>query len=166
MFNVMMEHPIGVSRPGRVCFAKAATFAELNRGGLHDTNITRSGCTVGRYALPIIIKGEGRGDALPATTFAELNLGNQLLTNITRSGYNEPTPIQSYALPIIIKGKDVMACALTGSGRTATFVLLMINVINTQGISSSEFSQRQTPDAIVITPALHQCCSSRFTMCQ
>ena len=49
-------------------------------------------------------------------------------------------------------GQDVMACAQTGSGKTAAFVLPMINVINTRGVSSSEFSSVQTPDAMVVTP--------------
>ena len=84
--------------------------------------------------------------------FAELNLGDQLQRNIARSGYTEPTPVQKWALPIICDGKDIMACAQTGSGKTAAFVLPMINIINTSGVSSSEFSQTQTPDAMVITP--------------
>jgi len=79
-------------------------------------------------------------------------LGDQLQRNIARSGYSEPTPVQTYALPMICSGKDVMACAQTGSGKTAAFVLPMIKLINDQGISSSEFSQVQTPDAMVITP--------------
>ena len=45
-----------------------------------------------------------------------------------------------------------MACAQTGSGKTAAFVLPMINIINNSGPSSSEFSSTQTPDAMVITP--------------
>ena len=85
-------------------------------------------------------------------SFAQLNLGDQLQRNIARSGYKEPTPVQKWALPIICAGKDIMACAQTGSGKTAAFVLPMINIINNSGPSSSEFSSTQTPDAMVITP--------------
>lgn len=137
-------------RPAPVTYVPSHDDGE---DALFSSTRLQQGINFAKYKnIPIEVTGPDENCFVKATTFAELNLGNQLLTNITRSGYNEPTPIQSYALPIIIKGKDVMACAQTGSGKTAAFVLPMINVINTQGISSSEFSQRQTPDAIVITP--------------
>ena len=79
----------------------------------------------------------------PITRFTDLALGQQLQKNISRSGCTEPTPVQTYALPIINSGRDVMACAQTGSGKRATFVLPMIKLINECGLSSSEFSSAQ-----------------------
>lgn len=60
-------------------------------------------------------------------TFAESGLNNFLLENIKLSNYTTPTPIQQNAIPIISAGRDLMACAQTGSGKTAAFLLPMIH---------------------------------------
>lgn len=51
-------------------------------------------------------------------TFEEAKLCESLENNISRSGYVKPTPVQKYGLPIISAGRDLMACAQTGSGKT------------------------------------------------
>jgi len=102
--------------------------------------------------IPCKVTGPGSELVKCIKSFSELSLGDQLQRNISRSGYEEPTPVQKWALPIVCNGRDIMACAQTGSGKTAAFVLPMINIINTQGTSSSQFSSTQTPDALVITP--------------
>ncbi len=56
-------------------------------------------------------------------TFNELELIKPLLTAIEKVGYSEPTPIQEQAIPIILKGKDIMGCAQTGTGKTAAFAI-------------------------------------------
>ncbi len=55
--------------------------------------------------------------------FKELNLDEQLLEAISYMGFEEATPIQEQIIPEIIKGRDVIACAQTGTGKTAAFVL-------------------------------------------
>lgn len=62
-----------------------------------------------------------------ATTFEESGLNSFLLDNIKQSNYTTPTPIQQHAIPIISAGRDLMACAQTGSGKTAAFLLPMIH---------------------------------------
>jgi len=58
-------------------------------------------------------------DAFPSIeSFEELGLRKILLENIGRVGYTTPTPIQRHASPQLINGRDVMACAQTGSGKT------------------------------------------------
>lgn len=47
----------------------------------------------------------------PVTTFEELNLPPAMMANITRCKYTQPTPVQRYAIPIGISGRDLMACA-------------------------------------------------------
>lgn len=47
-----------------------------------------------------------------------------VLDNIKKSGYTKPTPVQKYALPIIMGGRDLMACAQTGSGKTVRTIML------------------------------------------
>jgi ATP-dependent RNA helicase DDX54/DBP10 len=55
-----------------------------------------------------------------------LGFGNTLLKAISRKGYKNPTPIQRKAIPPIMEGRDVVGMARTGSGKTASFVLPMI----------------------------------------
>lgn len=63
----------------------------------------------------------------PVKTFKEAGLNSFLLENIEKSGYKSPTPIQQNGIPIISAGRDLMACAQTGSGKTAAFLLPMIH---------------------------------------
>lgn len=62
----------------------------------------------------------------PIVNFAEAGLSPFLLQNIRKSGYTRPTPVQKTAIPVILAGRDLMACAQTGSGKTAAFLLPII----------------------------------------
>ena len=53
----------------------------------------------------------------------DLHLSRALLKAVANLGYDRPTPVQSQAIPIALQGKDVCASATTGSGKTASFVL-------------------------------------------
>jgi len=76
----------------------------------------------------IPIKVTGSGDIpSPINSFAEMKLEDFLLENIQINGYTSPTPVQKHALPIISAGRDVMATAQTGSGKTAAFLFPFIN---------------------------------------
>lgn len=55
--------------------------------------------------------------------FKQLNLSDALLRAINKTGYTSPTAIQSKSIPLIREGKDVLACAQTGTGKTAAFAL-------------------------------------------
>ncbi|MDE2857403.1 MAG: DEAD/DEAH box helicase [Chloroflexota bacterium] len=59
-------------------------------------------------------------------TFRDLLLNRSLLGVVKRAGYTEPTPIQARAIPQILKGRDIVGCAQTGSGKTAAFALPII----------------------------------------
>lgn len=52
----------------------------------------------------------------PLATFQDANLRQIILDNVMRAGYDAPTPVQKHAIPIMIAGRDLMACAQTGSG--------------------------------------------------
>ena len=62
-------------------------------------------------------------------TFADLGLSDQLLRAIDDSGYAEPTPIQRGAIPSVLMGRDLVGIAQTGTGKTAAFVLPMIDIL-------------------------------------
>ncbi len=64
-------------------------------------------------------------------TFAELPLGPKLQAAIVASGYTTPTPIQVQAIPVAVTGRDVLGIAQTGTGKTASFVLPMIERLET-----------------------------------
>ncbi|TXH18085.1 MAG: DEAD/DEAH box helicase, partial [Gammaproteobacteria bacterium] len=61
--------------------------------------------------------------------FADLGLSDELLHAVEAAGYSEPTPIQAQAIPQIHMMKDLIAIAQTGTGKTASFVLPMIDVL-------------------------------------
>ena len=59
-------------------------------------------------------------------SFAPLGLAPELLRAVADQGYTEPTPVQSEAIPIVLAGRDLLAGAQTGTGKTAAFVLPML----------------------------------------
>ena len=59
-------------------------------------------------------------------SFDSLGLRAELLRAISDSGYTEPTPIQAQAIPLILEGRDVLAAAQTGTGKTAGFTLPLL----------------------------------------
>jgi superfamily II DNA/RNA helicase len=61
--------------------------------------------------------------------FAELGLGPEILRALEEAGYSKPTPIQEQAIPVVLMGRDVLGCAQTGTGKTASFTLPMIEIL-------------------------------------
>ncbi|MET0245230.1 MAG: DEAD/DEAH box helicase [Sphingomonas sp.] len=62
-------------------------------------------------------------------SFADLGLSDELLSAITGAGYTDPTPVQKQAIPSVLMGRDLIAIAQTGTGKTAAFVLPMIDIL-------------------------------------
>jgi ATP-dependent RNA helicase RhlE len=60
-------------------------------------------------------------------TFAEMGLHSTVLAAVKDAGYERPTPIQSQAIPLVMKGRDVMGLAQTGTGKTAAFTLPIVD---------------------------------------
>jgi ATP-dependent RNA helicase DDX27 len=67
-----------------------------------------------------------QADAEATQTFAELNLSKPVLKALGALGYQKPTPIQSVAIPAALAGKDICGGAVTGSGKTAAFVVPIV----------------------------------------
>jgi len=63
-------------------------------------------------------------------SFADLGLSSELLSAVADSGYGEPTPIQRAAIPSVLMGKDLVGIAQTGTGKTAGFVLPMLDILH------------------------------------
>jgi superfamily II DNA/RNA helicase len=72
---------------------------------------------------------EGAEIAKPSVTFDDLGLSPETLRAVHEGGYTIPTPIQAQAIPIVLQGRDVLGIAQTGTGKTAAFVLPMIDIL-------------------------------------
>ncbi|HWY99189.1 MAG TPA: DEAD/DEAH box helicase [Bacteroidia bacterium] len=77
-------------------------------------------------------------------TFQDFNFEPELLEGLLSMGFKQPTPIQEQAIPIILSNKDIIACAQTGTGKTAAYILPIINKIIK--------SKSETVDTLVIAP--------------
>lgn len=63
-------------------------------------------------------------------TFDTFGLSQEILNNVKKAGYTEPTPVQRATIPLVLKGKDVLGCAQTGTGKTAAFALPVLQRLN------------------------------------
>jgi superfamily II DNA/RNA helicase len=78
--------------------------------------------------------------------FSDLGLSPELLNAIGDSGYTTPTPIQAQAIPVVLTGRDVLGCAQTGTGKTASFTLPMIDVL------AAGRAKARMPRSLIIEP--------------
>ena len=80
------------------------------------------------------------------TSFADLGLSDTLLKSIKSCGYENPTPIQEKSIPIILMGRDVLGSAQTGTGKTASFTLPMIDILD------AGRAKARLPRSLILTP--------------
>ena len=80
-------------------------------------------------------------------TFSSLGLAESLLRAVKEQGYDKPTPIQAQGIPVVLQGKDIMAAAQTGTGKTASFTLPLLHRLS-QGRKVGVNQAR----ALVLTP--------------
>src|ERR1700722_11874013 len=78
-------------------------------------------------------------------TFAELGLRHELLDTLATLGYEEPTPIQAAAIPVLLQGRDMLGQAATGTGKTAAFALPIL-----QRLPAGE--RGREPMALILVP--------------
>jgi len=79
-------------------------------------------------------------------TFADLGLSDELLRAVGDAGYTNPTPIQEKAIPYVLMGRDVLGCAQTGTGKTASFTLPMLDIL------SSGRAKARMPRSLILEP--------------
>jgi superfamily II DNA/RNA helicase len=79
-------------------------------------------------------------------TFADLGLSDETLRAVTESGYTEPTPIQAQAIAPILMNRDLIGIAQTGTGKTASFVLPMIDIL------AHGRSRARMPRSLILEP--------------
>jgi superfamily II DNA/RNA helicase len=79
-------------------------------------------------------------------SFSDLGLSPEVLKAIDDAGYVEPTPIQKEAIPYVLMTRDVLGCAQTGTGKTASFTLPMIDIL------SNGRAKARMPRSLILTP--------------
>ena len=84
-------------------------------------------------------------------TFADLSLAPELLRAVAAEGYTEPTPIQEQAIPHVLQGRDLLGAAQTGTGKTAAFVLPIMQLLKPFATPSPS-PARHPVRALVLTP--------------
>lgn len=85
---------------------------------------------------------------ISAINFKDLNLSEPILRAIADAGYNHPTPIQSKAIPVVLKGGDLLAGAQTGTGKTAGFTLPILHLLS----ENPKAVNKGQPRCLVLTP--------------
>ncbi|MFT2090912.1 DEAD/DEAH box helicase [Paraglaciecola sp. 2405UD69-4] len=80
-------------------------------------------------------------------SFADLGLSPKIITAVTNKGYTTPSPIQAQAIPAVLEGKDVMAAAQTGTGKTAGFTLPILHLL-----SQGKPVRANQARALILTP--------------
>ena len=78
--------------------------------------------------------------------FTDLGLSPEVLNAVADVGYTTPTPIQTQAIPHVLMGRDILGCAQTGTGKTASFTLPMIDIL------ASGRAKARMPRSLIITP--------------
>ncbi len=79
-------------------------------------------------------------------SFEDLGLSLEVLRAVSAIGYASPTPIQEKSIPLVLMGRDVLGCAQTGTGKTASFSLPIIDILS-QGNAKA-----RTPRSLILSP--------------
>ena len=79
-------------------------------------------------------------------SFADLGLSEEVLKAVFDAGYSDPTPIQEGAIPYVLMGRDILGCAQTGTGKTASFTLPMIDIL------ASGRARARMPRTLILEP--------------
>ncbi|NXF08193.1 DDX4 helicase, partial [Smithornis capensis] len=99
-----------------------------------------------------VVEVSGLDPPAALMSFEDANINSTLTVNIAKAGYSKPTPVQKYSIPIILAGRDLMACAQTGSGKTAAFLVPLVAQMMRDGVKASNFRDRQEPECIITAP--------------
>ncbi len=126
----------------------------------NDPTTAHTGINFSNYDdIPVEASGHDVPD--PVIAFTNPPLDDHLLGNIKLARYTVPTPVQKYSIPIVMNGRDLMACAQTGSGKTGGFLFPILSQAFQHGPSSvpamggnSGFSRQRKafPTSLILAP--------------
>lgn len=82
-------------------------------------------------------------------TFQELNISASILKALEQEGYTTPTPIQENAIPVALQGKDIFGCAQTGTGKTASFAIPILQALQAEKATGNNYKHLR---ALILAP--------------
>jgi len=123
--------------------------------GIENKGVVQQGINFSEYdKIPVEVSG--REPPVAVETFAELLSSERLIENIKLCKFSSPTPIQKYSIPTVIAKRDLMACAQTGSGKTAAFLIPCIETLARNVHNPDENNNRSRskfhPRALILAP--------------
>ncbi|CAE6436263.1 unnamed protein product [Rhizoctonia solani] len=128
--------------------SQSLTKFEKNFYREHPKVSARSDAEITEFRRQKEMKVQGRDIPRPVTTFEEAGFPDYILTTIKAQGFTAPSPIQCQAWPMALSGRDVVAIAQTGSGKTISFALPAMLHINAQPL----LAPGDGPIALVLAP--------------
>ena len=147
---------------------RGSSYARKNERGFHgdmqpDPRLERqlygsedhqtTGINFDNYdKIPVEVSGDNAPE--PISTYTVETIGEELFKCTQLCGYTRPTPVQKYSCPIGVAGRDLMACAQTGSGKTAGFLFpIIMAMLRNGGSDSPDTGRRQVyPEALIMAP--------------
>ncbi|KAG5355318.1 ATP-dependent RNA helicase DED1 [Yarrowia sp. C11] len=127
-------------------------------GVADDSRFQSTGINFDNYD-EIPVEATGNDVPEPINAFTSPPLEEHLLTNIKLARYTKPTPVQKYSVPIVAAGRDLMACAQTGSGKTGGFLFPVLSQSFFHGPSPTpqpsgprHMHKKAYPTALVLAP--------------
>ena len=129
-------------------------------GAPNDPSKVHTGINFANYD-DIPVEASGNGVPEPVLQFTNPPLDGHLLSNIQLANYKTPTPVQKYSIPIVMGGRDLMACAQTGSGKTGGFLFPILSQAFLHGPSANAApqssgmgyrSRKAYPTSLILAP--------------
>jgi ATP-dependent RNA helicase DDX3X len=115
-------------------------------GDVGDKSKQQTGINFDNYQ-DIPVEATGQDVPPPITTFEPGLLDEHLLANISLAHFKTPTPVQKYSVPIVAQGRDLMACAQTGSGKTGGFLFPILSACFSRGPTAASLAGAPPPDS-------------------
>ncbi|KAK4469845.1 hypothetical protein MN116_007356 [Schistosoma mekongi] len=148
----VVQHPVNKQYNDRQMWSKPLKKSEYE---LFDQ--PKRGLNFQLYdSIPVTQSGPNWTPVEPIKSFNDVELHQVIKENVTRAQYIHPTPVQKYALPIISAKRDLMACAQTGSGKTAAFLLPILNMLfedkHCENPEASTLNCIAYPVALILAP--------------
>ncbi|KAF3940268.1 hypothetical protein ABW19_dt0209184 [Dactylella cylindrospora] len=151
----------GYWRDGKHIIGNANSRLERELFGVPNDPLKQStGINFEKYD-DIPVEASGSNVPEPVTAFTNPPLDPHLLSNIELARYTVPTPVQKYSIPIVMGGRDLMACAQTGSGKTGGFLFPILSQSFATGPSQPppsaqgggyQRSRKAYPTALILAP--------------